>query len=78
MSRQRVEVILRPHGESWLPWAIVLHGRQVLIESLGRSWRDARGEHYLVFLEGKPWELVRDVQEAAWYLHSLPGEMHVA
>jgi hypothetical protein len=75
MSQQRVEVLLRLRGEAWLPWAIVLHGRRVSIHSLGRSWQEEHREHFLISLEGKTWELVHDMQEAAWYLRSLPGEM---
>lgn len=48
-------------------------GKRIVIQSIGRRWQDARGEHYLAMsYQGKVFELIRKA-DGCWYLR-LPRE----
>jgi hypothetical protein len=71
---ESIEVIARldSHGRS-LPVSFTWNGQTFFVDSTGRSWQDALGQHILVMVPGgQVFELLYAPLEGCWYLARQP------
>jgi len=75
-----VEVTARFDQEGEItPLRLTRAGRELVVESVGRRWRDESGYHALVMLLGRRvFELTFSYAEGRWYLESKGASPPVA
>jgi len=57
------------------PLSFSWQGRNYPVESVGRSWQDAAGQHFLVIVPGaRIYELVLDLAAGRWRLEQVGSE----
>jgi|WetSurMetagenome_2_1015567.scaffolds.fasta_scaffold358529_2 hypothetical protein len=61
------------------PLSFTWQGRDYPVESVGRSWQDTAGHHFLVIVPGaRIFELVLDLAASRWRLEQVGTERQVA
>jgi len=62
-----------------IPLRIILRGQEFTIESTGRRWKSAQGEHILVITsDGRAHELLLDLIQGKWFLVRTSSDRYTA